>query len=35
MPDLNSLDDIKKCSIKDFVLDGYEHHPPIKAKMAI
>jgi thymidylate synthase len=35
MPDLNSLDDIKKCSIEDFVLDGYEHHPPIKAKMAI
>ena len=35
MPALNSLDDIKKCSIKDFVLDGYEHHPPIKAKMAI
>jgi thymidylate synthase len=35
MPALNSLDDIKKYSIEDFVLDGYEHHPPIKAKMAI
>ena len=35
MPALNSLDDKKKYSIEDFVLDGYEHHPPIKAKMAI
>jgi len=35
MPALNSLDDIKKYSIEDFVLDGYKHHPPIKAKMAI
>ena len=35
MPALNSLDDIKKYSIEDFVLDGYEYHPPIKAKMAI
>lgn len=35
MPALNSLDDIKKYSIEDFILEGYEHHPPIKAKMAI
>ncbi|MDG1247838.1 MAG: thymidylate synthase [SAR86 cluster bacterium] len=35
MPALNSLDDIKKYSIEDFILEGYEHHPSIKAKMAI
>ena len=26
MPALNSLDDIKKYSIEDFILEGYEHH---------
>jgi thymidylate synthase len=35
MPSLNSLDDIKKYSIEDFILEGYEHHPSIKARMAI
>ena len=30
-----NLDDINKYSIDDFKLEGYEHHPPIKAKMAI
>jgi thymidylate synthase len=35
MPNLDSLDDIRKYTIEDFTLEGYEHHPPIKAKMAI
>ena len=35
MPNLKSLDDIKKYSIEDFILSNYEHHPSIKAKMAI
>ena len=35
LPDIKSLDDINKYSIDDFKLEDYEHHPPIKAKMAI
>ena len=35
MPKLNSLDDLPSCSIDDFKLNNYEHHPAIKAKMAI
>ena len=35
MPKLNSLDDLKQCVIDDFILDGYDPHPPIKAKMAV
>ena len=35
MPRLNSLDDLKHCVIDDFILDGYDSHPPIKAKMAV
>jgi thymidylate synthase len=35
MPILNSLEDLSSCSIDDFKLAGYEHHPPIKAKMAV
>tara|TARA_B100001063_G_scaffold71375_1_gene65526 strand:- start:503 stop:817 length:315 start_codon:yes stop_codon:yes gene_type:complete len=35
MPKLNSLDDLFSCSIDDFKLNNYEHHPAIKAKMAI
>ena len=35
MPNISSIDEIKDLSIKDFRLEGYEHHPPIKAKMAI
>ena len=35
MPKLNTLDDLKTYSIDDFILDGYDPHPPIKAKMAI
>ena len=35
LPDIENLDDINKYSIDDFKLEGYEHHPPINAKMAI
>ena len=35
MPNISSIDEIKDLSIDDFKLEGYEHHPPIKAKMAI
>ena len=35
MPKLSSLDDLSSCSIDDFKLNNYEHHPAIKAKMAI
>ena len=35
MPNISSIDEIKDLSIEDFKLEEYEHHPPIKAKMAI
>ena len=35
IPNIESLDDLKNYGVNDFILDGYEHHPPIKAKMAI
>jgi len=35
LPKLNSLEDLSACSINDFKLEGYEHHPSIKAKMAV
>ena len=35
MPSISSIDEIKDLSIEDFKLEGYKHHPPIKAKMAI
>ena len=35
IPNIKSLDDLKNYGVNDFILDGYEHHPPIKAKMAI
>ena len=35
MPNISSIDEIKELSIEDCKLEGYEHHPPIKAKMAI
>ena len=34
-PDINNLEDLKDLSLDDFVLDGYDPHPAIKAKMAI
>ena len=35
MPNISCIDEIKDLSIEDFKLEGYQHHPPIKAKMAI
>ena len=35
MPNLNSIDELKNYSVDDFVLDGYESHPALKAPMAI
>ena len=35
LPKLNSIDDLKKCKVEDFILDNYNHHPPIKAEMAV
>ena len=34
-PSLESINDLKKCNINDFVLEGYDPHPPIKAEMAV
>jgi len=34
-PKLNSIDDLKNYKVEDFILDNYEHHPPIKAEMAV
>ena len=35
MPRLDSIEELKSCSVNDFILDGYESHPALKAKMAI
>ena len=35
IPKLDSIDDLKTCSVSDFILEGYDPHPPIKAKMAV
>ena len=35
MPKLNSFEDIKNSKVDDFILENYDHHPPIKAKMAV
>ena len=35
IPNLKSIDDLKQCTVNDFILENYEPHPPIKAKMAI
>ena len=35
LPKLNSLEDLSTCSIDDFKLECYQHHPAIKAKMAV
>ena len=34
-PDINNLEDLKDLSLDDFILEGYDPHPAIKAKMAI
>jgi thymidylate synthase len=35
MPRLDSIEELESCSVNDFILDGYESHPALKAKMAI
>ena len=35
LPEINNLEDLKDLSLDDFVLEGYDPHPAIKAKMAI
>tara|TARA_B100000965_G_scaffold321121_1_gene282352 strand:+ start:45 stop:359 length:315 start_codon:yes stop_codon:yes gene_type:complete len=35
LPDLNSLNDLRKFNIDDFILENYDPHPPIKAEMAV
>jgi thymidylate synthase len=35
MPNLNSIDALNDCSVDDFILEGYESHPALKAPMAI
>tara|TARA_B100001115_G_C15844412_1_gene424571 strand:- start:2785 stop:3648 length:864 start_codon:yes stop_codon:yes gene_type:complete len=35
IPNLNSLEDLNNYKIEDFILIGYEPHPPIKARMAV
>jgi thymidylate synthase len=35
MPNIDSVQDLENLSIDDFVLDGYESHPAIRASMAI
>ena len=35
IPNLNSLEDLNNYKIEDFILIGYDPHPPIKATMAV
>jgi thymidylate synthase len=35
MPNLDSIDELNNYSVDDFVLEGYESHPALKAPMAI
>ena len=35
MPNIDSIDSLNNYSVDDFVLDGYESHPALKAPMAI
>ena len=35
IPNIESIEDLKNYSIDDFILDEYNPHPSIKAKMAI
>tara|TARA_B100000579_G_C22770954_1_gene823930 strand:+ start:452 stop:1318 length:867 start_codon:yes stop_codon:yes gene_type:complete len=35
MPNLDSIDSLSNFSVDDFILDGYESHPALKAPMAI
>ena len=35
LPKLKCIDDLKEYTVNDFKLENYDHHPAIKAKMAI
>ena len=35
IPNLNSIEDLKKFKVDDFILENYDPHPPIKARMAV
>ena len=35
MPRIYSIDNISELRVSEFKLEGYEHHPPLKAKMAV
>ena len=35
MPKLNCIEDLNNCKVDDFVLENYDPHPPIKARMAV
>ena len=35
MPRIYSIDSISELRVSEFKLQGYEHHPPLKAKMAV
>ena len=35
MPKIHSIDNISELRVSEFKLQGYEHHPPLKAKMAV
>ena len=35
LPEMKSLDDFKEMTAKDFVLVGYQSHPPIKAPLSV
>ena len=35
IPTLNSIEDLKKFKVDDFILENYHPHPPIKARMAV
>ena len=35
IPNIDNLEDINKLNVNDFILENYDPHPPIKAKMAI
>jgi thymidylate synthase len=35
MPNLDSIEELSEYSVNDFILEGYESHPALKAPMAI
>ena len=35
MPKIDNIENLIDCDINDFVLEGYDPHPPIRAEMAV